>query len=69
MTKVEHAHCHGPALAYTYEDAGYMLGKLSRALVCNLVTAGKLHPIDIGGRKAIPHSELERFIAERQTAA
>lgn len=69
MTKAEHAHCHNPALAYTYEDAGYMLGKLSRRLVAELVEAGKLHTINIGGRKAIPHAELERFISELQAAS
>lgn len=66
MTKAEHAHCHDPALAYSYEDAAFQLGKLSRRLIAELVEAGKLRPINIAGRKAIPHAELERFVAELQ---
>ena len=65
MTKAEHAHCHTQALAYTLEDAGFQLGKLSLGKVRDLVTAGKLHTVDHGGRIAIPHAELERYIAEQ----
>jgi len=49
-------------LAYTIEDAGELLGGLSRNSFYRLNAAGKLRLIKVGGRTLVPHSEIVRLL-------
>lgn len=49
-------------LAYTLEDAGELLGGLSRNSFYRLNAAGKLRLIKVGGRTLVPHSEIVRLL-------
>lgn len=49
-------------LAYTIEDAGELLGGLSRNSFYRLNAAGKLRLIKVGGRTLVPHSEIQRLL-------
>lgn len=55
-------------LAYPYSEAGEKLG-ISAKSVYNLVRAGSLKVVKIGAAVRIPHSELEKFVAERTVTA
>ena len=48
--------------AYSVENAAKQL-TLSRATVYNLINAGKLRSVQIGRRRIIPASEIDRLLA------
>ncbi|MFC4625527.1 helix-turn-helix domain-containing protein [Daeguia caeni] len=56
-------------LAYTLEDAGELLGGLSRNSFYRLNAAGKLRLIKVGGRTLVPHSEIVRLLGGDGEAA
>ena len=49
-------------LAYTIEDAGELLGGISRNTVYRLNAAGKIRFIKVGGRTLVPHTEILRVL-------
>ena len=53
----------GPLL-YSAEDAGRMLGGISKAMVYRYVQYGELHPVKLGSRTMFTRDELERFVKE-----
>lgn len=52
----------GSKLAYSVEEARRSLG-ISRALIYELITSGRLHSVKVGARRIIPASALEDFLA------
>lgn len=56
-------------LAYTLDDAGELLGGLSRNSFYRLHSAGKLRLIKVGGRTLVPHSEIVRLLGGDGEAA
>ena len=53
-----------PRLACTPEEAGQMLGGLSRVTIYRLISRNRLRTISGIRHKLIPVSEIERFIRE-----
>lgn len=51
-------------LTYPLSKAGARLG-VGRTKIYELVNAGALRTIDLGGKRVIADSELQRFIAEK----
>lgn len=52
----------GKKLAYSVEEACKALG-ISRALVYELISTGRIHSIKVGARRLIPASALTEFPA------
>ncbi|MBA2625339.1 MAG: helix-turn-helix domain-containing protein [Acidimicrobiia bacterium] len=57
-----------PALAYSYADAGKLLGK-GPSTISRLVAEGRMHAIGRGSGKRIPATELDRYISEELSGA
>jgi predicted transcriptional regulator len=51
-----------PPLLYSAEDAGRMLGGISKAMVYRYVQNKELHPIKVGSRTMFTLEELQRFV-------
>ena len=57
------------SLAYTYHDAGKLLGDVSERTVRRLVAAGELAVVDVGGQRRIARADLERYLIEHRRIA
>lgn len=53
-------------LLYNAEDAGRLLGGISKAMVYRYVQRGQLHPTRLGSRTLFSREELERFVKAQE---
>lgn len=55
------------AFAFTYKEAGILMGKISETTVRKLVTDGELEAVTIGkGRKVIPRESIDKYFSEKK---
>jgi hypothetical protein len=52
-------------LLYDVDDACFILGKISKQKIYNLVNLGQLKRVKIGTRSLFTPEELQRFVDER----
>lgn len=60
----EHDEIVAGQVLYSMEQAGLVLGRLSRRQVYRLVGTGQLRPTKVGVRSFIHRTEIERFAAK-----
>lgn len=49
-------------LAYSIEDAGELMGGISRNSIYRLAAAGKLRLVKVGGRSLVPAADIARLL-------
>jgi predicted DNA-binding transcriptional regulator AlpA len=57
------------ALAHTIANACLRMGGISRSTIYNMIKAGRVRTIEIGGRTMVADSECQRVVAEAIAAA
>jgi excisionase family DNA binding protein len=59
---MSHERVNETPMLYTVDEAGYLLGGLSRASLYNQLRSGAIKPTKIGRRTFVSRHELEEFM-------
>jgi hypothetical protein len=68
MSKILREHVLVPPLAHTIPAACARLGGISRSSLYNMIKAGRVRTIEIGGRVMVSDQECQRVVAAAPAA-